>query len=56
MQSAPSGLRGGGAFEHLVSGLRAKCKSGKVVVIAVARKLFTIANAVIRDQTPFRAT
>ena len=33
--------------------LRGKGKPGKVVVIAVARRILTIANAVLRDATPF---
>lgn len=39
----------GGAADRL----RAAGKPGKVVVIAMARKLLTIANAVIRDGQPF---
>lgn len=31
-------------------------KPKKVILVAIARKIATIANAVIRDQTPFRAT
>ena len=38
----------------LVERMRAKAKPGKVVAIAVARKLLTIANAVIRDQKPYQ--
>ncbi|HKL44842.1 MAG TPA: IS110 family transposase, partial [Roseovarius sp.] len=30
-------------------------KPGKVIAIAVARKLLTVANAILRDQTPFKA-
>ena len=31
-------------------------KPSKVILIAMARKIVTIANAVLRDQTPFRTT
>ena len=34
---------------------RAEGRPGKLIAIAVARKLLTIANAVLRDQTPFKA-
>jgi hypothetical protein len=29
-------------------------KPSKVILLAMARKIVTIANAVLRDQTPFR--
>lgn len=34
--------------------MRAQGKPGKVIAIAIARKLLTIANAVMRDQKPFK--
>ncbi|WP_424928833.1 IS110 family transposase [Amaricoccus tamworthensis] len=37
-----------------VERLRAKGKPGKVIAVAVARKLLTIANAVLRDQKPWQ--
>ncbi len=40
---------------ELVDRMRDRAKRGKVIAIAVARKLLTIANAVIRDQSPYRA-
>ena len=40
-------------FEAMAQRMRAVHKPGKVIVIAIARKLVTIANAVIRDQRPF---
>ncbi len=39
----------------LVTRMRDRGKPGKVIAIAVARKILTIANAVIRDQSPYRA-
>ena len=38
----------------LVRRLRDKGKAGKVIIIALARKILTLANAVLRDQTPFK--
>ena len=38
----------------LVRGLRDKGTPGKIIAIAVARKMLTTANAVLRDQTPFK--
>lgn len=34
--------------------MQAAAKPSKVILIAIARKIVTIANAVLRDQTPFR--
>ena len=39
-----------------IARLMALGKPKKVILIALARKLVTIANAVIRDQTPFKTT
>jgi len=36
--------------------LRARGKPGKVIAIALARKILTIANAVLRDRRPFQPT
>ncbi|MFA7434614.1 MAG: IS110 family transposase, partial [Gemmobacter sp.] len=33
---------------------RERAKPGKVIVIAIARKILTIANAILRDGQPFR--
>lgn len=54
--AALSALRHGGFAASLVSRMRAAGKPGKVIAIALARKLLTVANAVIRDRTPFAAT
>lgn len=36
--------------------MRQAGKSGKLIVIAIARRLLTIANAIMRTRTPFQAT
>lgn len=41
-------------FAATVQRLRNAGKPGKVIVIALARKILTIANAVLRDQKPFQ--
>jgi transposase len=38
------------------SRLRAAGKPGKVALVAVARKLLTILNAMLRDQRPWETT
>lgn len=54
--SALSAMRAGSPLARFVQRLRDKGKAGKTIAIALARKLLTIANAVIRDQKPFQAT
>ena len=51
--AALSALRHGSFCARFVEGLRARGKPGKVIAIAVARKLISVANAVLRDQSPF---
>lgn len=51
--AALSAIRHGQLCPGLVARMREAGKPGKVVAIAVARKLLTIANAVLRDQTPY---
>lgn len=51
--AALSAIRLGTVCPELVARMRAAGKPGKVIAIAVARKLITIANAILRDQTPF---
>lgn len=46
-------MRKGSPFEKAVTDMRAKGKPGKVIIIAIARKLLTIANAVIRNASPY---
>lgn len=50
-----SAMRFGRVCPGLVRRLRAKARPGKVIAIAVAHRMLVIANAVLRDQTPFRA-
>jgi transposase len=52
--AALSGLRHDGFLADFVRRMRARGKPGKVIVMAVARRLLTIANAVLRDGAPFR--
>lgn len=52
--AALGAMRGAGPLAAFVQRLRANGKPGKVIVIAVARKLLTIANAILRDGVPFR--
>lgn len=54
--AALSAIRHGRLCPGLIDRMRDAGKPGKVVAIAVARKLLTIANAVLRDQTPYAAT
>ena len=53
--AAVSQMRKTSPFHSFVQALRDKGKPGKVIAIAVARKLLTIANAVLRDNTPCTA-
>ena len=53
--AALSALRSSSCFAKSVAALRAKGKPGKVIAIAMARKLLVIANAIISKQEPFRA-
>ena len=41
------------AFGGFAARLQANGKAPKVILVALARKLLTIANAIIRDATPF---
>lgn len=41
-------------FTRIVQTMQAKGKPFKVIIIAIARKLLTIANAIIRDKTAFK--
>ncbi len=52
--AALSASRGQGPLAKFAQRLRAKGKPGKLVLVAVARKLLTIANAVVRDQKEFQ--
>ncbi|MDF0603959.1 IS110 family transposase [Psychromarinibacter sp. C21-152] len=52
--AALSVIRSGHIAPDLVARMRAEARPGKVIAIAIARKLLTIANAVLRDGVPFR--
>lgn len=43
-------------FAHIVQTMQAKGKPFKVMIIAIARKLLVIANAILRDKTIFKTT
>ena len=53
--AALSAARSDTALGAFARALIARGKPKKLVIIAVARKLITILNAVIRDQTTFKA-
>ncbi|SCY32997.1 transposase, partial [Rhizobium sp. NFACC06-2] len=42
-------------FARMVQAMQAKGKPFKVMIIAIARKLLVIANAMLRDKTTFQA-
>ena len=52
--AALSALRHPGFLADLVARLRAKHKPGKVILMAVARHLLVIANAILRSRIPFQ--
>jgi transposase len=52
-QAALSARRFNPALKAFADRLAAKGKAAKVVLIAVARKLLVIANAVLRDSKPW---
>lgn len=54
--AALAALRHPHLFDRAAQRMRVAGKPGKVILIAIARKLVTIANAVLRDQKPFAAT
>lgn len=52
--AALSALRHTGFLDDFVARLKAAGKPVKVILIAVARRLLVIANAILRNRTPFR--
>lgn len=54
--AAVSQMRTGSPFQPFVQRLRNKGKPGKIIAIALARKLVTRANAVLRDNTEYVST
>lgn len=53
--AALTAIRSPGRFATTYKTMIARGKPAKLALVAIARKLLTIANAVLRDQTPFRA-
>jgi len=54
--AALSGLRHPDLFGGMARRMREAGKAGKVIAIAIARKILTIVNAIIRTGEPFRAS
>ena len=52
--AALSALRHAGLHAALVAKMRAAGRPAKVILMAVARKLLTIANAILRTGNPFQ--
>jgi transposase len=52
--AALSAARAGGPLKDFADRLRARGKAAKVVLVAVARRLLVIANAVLRDRRPWQ--
>jgi transposase len=52
--AALSALRHPGFLSDFVARLKADRKPGKVILMAVARRLLVIANAILRSRTPFK--
>ena len=52
--AALSALRHPGFLSDFVARMKADRKPGKVILMAVARRLLVIANAMLRSRTPFR--
>lgn len=52
--AALSGLRHPHLFGGMATRMRAKNKPGKLIAIAIARKILTIANAILRTGKPFK--
>ena len=54
-QAAIAALRHCPHMKAFYAGLKARGKASRVAIIAVARKLLVLANALIRDMVPYRA-
>jgi transposase len=53
-QAAVAAIRYGPVMRAFYAGLKARGQASKVALIAVARKLLVLANALLRDGTPYR--
>lgn len=54
--AAPSSLRHAGFRSGFVARLKADRKPAKVILMAIARRLLVVANAILRTREPFRPT
>ena len=54
-QAAISAIRHCPLMKAVYAGLKARGKASKVAIIAVARKILVLANALLRDKTPYHA-
>jgi transposase len=54
-QAAVSAIRHCPRMKAIYAGLKARGKASKVAIIAVARKILVLANALLRDKRPFHA-
>jgi len=55
-QAAIAAIRHCPRMKAFYAGLKARGKASRVAIIAVARKLLVLANALIRDMVPYKAT
>ncbi|MGL4465156.1 MAG: hypothetical protein ACRC1K_23625 [Planctomycetia bacterium] len=55
-QAAVAAVRHCPAMKAHYASLKARGKASKVAVVAVARKILVLANALLRDKTPYRPT
>jgi len=53
--AAPGTMRRSGAFGRQAESMRSRGKTGKIIAVAIARKILIIANALLRDQAPWEA-
>lgn len=54
-QAAISAIRHCPHMRAVFAGLKARGKASKIAIIAVARKILVLANALLRDKTPYHA-
>ena len=53
-QAAVSAIRHSPPMKTFYASLKARGKATKVAIVAVARKILVLANALIRDMTPYK--
>jgi transposase len=54
-QAAIAAIRHNPGMKAVYAGLKAKGKASRVAIVAVARKLLVLANAMVRDMKPYQA-